>query len=1065
MKKAVTDLYEDFLENTLDEIKTSALKKITVDLFEVLDKKPQLNFNKIKTIIFDIRDYYTYFPNDEDLDSTYFDKFLEIYDCYLSAEDKLDILLIINDKKSFKRFALKHYDTLEKEFQKTIFIDGTTISELDMLEDFQYKIDCLFGTGNYRAQWWCDYNLEILVDLYKIFGENIKIFNNGIIEKYDLNQLYYLKSNDLEELLVYEITSKSKGSIVQLLTAFSKHNVCDEIFEFTKIDSVITTEKEINKVLESIKEKCLESFFDCDEYSRSFYSRIYNEILREKVDKLILSDENNVDDVFSIDYLRALNLLASYSKEELINSHLYLKSFKIFLEQFLKRYKEPVTKEVLLIVEQLFKRAINKKDIINILGIENEKTLWHFYKTDEIVGRFNIPLEMIKESNSKQYKQLKGEWIEKNARDDRNIVFDSRENLKNAEIILKLLKFFGYDFSKKLICLSECKVKVVLDYVSKKNQSYIDTLKEVLKYDLNLLSDSNEIDINIFLACFDMLYTQECRNITFNRVVKSINSLSYALFPSNRHIEKNLDRLNLVAKGDPLLEKIEGIKLYDKYRFRIDSSIPDIDGSYEELNYSMVDMHSSEILSNGIGNYVLPDGVRASSCLTPNGKAASCLRHGAVNPNGRFFKVEDYNGIVAYSWVWRIGDVICFDNIEVTDKLLLRENYEKELFDIYQRVASELLSITKRQENRGVKLVILGRNKIDLANRYFENLQEVSKERREQFKPKSSEELYLKDSSLKQLVLAGDLDDEIKLEEVLPIYKYQRAGVESFSKFSKEELYRRVNSIYFDYCLENNKKYNAIRDKYKSGFLGEDWFVGKVDDDNIEFYYCGEDERLFLESKDYVESSVQKSKIEVNVIHPKKEIIEHILDRKNIEVDIQNIKEYLQRKDKDVFNLLAEYYTHFSRGLENFVNILENKAITSSAYGNHPGGMGCNGRHFISVAGAYAKYLQSPTFIITSDICVFSELPSIKGSQIDEKFRDTDYPFRMTNYAWEFHVLNSISLDKVKAIFVASSDILRLAQIVYIQELFENNLPLVEISDCSYIDNDVIKKYCKMKKM
>ena len=142
------------------------------------------------------------------------------------------------------------------------------------------------------------------------------------------------------------------------------------------------------------------------------------------------------------------------------------------------------------------------------------------------------------------------------------------------------------------------------------------------------------------------------------------------LLPHNYFLFPYLEKLNLVAKGDPFREKLAGISLYEEYRHRLTSTIPDMKGKYQGCDYEMVDLHSPEILSNGIGRYLFPNGEKVSSCLTPNGKAASCLRHGALNPNGRFFKVMHQDKLIAYSWFWRSGEVVCFDNIEITEEVL-----------------------------------------------------------------------------------------------------------------------------------------------------------------------------------------------------------------------------------------------------------------------------------------------------------------------------------------------------------------------------------------------------------
>ena len=48
-----------------------------------------------------------------------------------------------------------------------------------------------------------------------------------------------------------------------------------------------------------------------------------------------------------------------------------------------------------------------------------------------------------------------------------------------------------------------------------------------------------------------------------------------------------------------------------------------------------------------------------------------------MNPNGRFFKITRNANIVAYSWVWRRGEVLCFDNIELTEEVEKIKDYEK----------------------------------------------------------------------------------------------------------------------------------------------------------------------------------------------------------------------------------------------------------------------------------------------------------------------------------------------------------------------------------------------------
>lgn len=1049
-------LFPDIFEKYVEE----AEQKISVELAKVLEEKPDLAFKDIMTYVIDIGIYSYYFPEKKEEDSSLFDKLLDIYDYKLSDEERFAILLRIEDRNSFKRFALKHYDYFKESLARCVFIPANLVGDTDFLDDFQFRVDRLFKGLNYKVQWWY---LDNSIEIYKMFGDEIKFLDGRKLVKYFVNQLYCIKEDELEELFNYEISQNNPKNIGEFLGAFSSRKMVENN---SILKTSLDSKTKIERTLEAVKEQFDNRYAFFDIETRSSFSKIYSNILRENIGKKDEIDINQLDSIFSVSYLRALNELESYSKEELAGSSLYLKCFKLFIEEFKKNYGGELRDDLLIIVETLFKRVIKRKDIFVMLSIKNEKSLWHFYKTDEFVNTFNISLDTIKRCNTKQYNFLKKKYIEYRTRNiDEGELF-KREifDFEETNMIIGLLDILGFDITNKLIYEEKYDLVVLLKYFENKSEDYIKAIKKVLGNGFGNILKTYNANINTFLACFDVLYEQKCPNITINRMVKSLGSLSYVLFPSNFHIGGDLEKLSL-AKGEPLLEKIEGIKLFDKYRFRRDSSIPDIRGHYKDCDYQMVDLHSSEILSNGIGNYLLPNNTKASSCLTPNGKAASCLRHGALNPNWRFFKVEHNGKIIAYSWVWRVGDVICFDNIEVTDELLKVKDYEKILFDVYIKTTEELMKITGKVEVRGVKLVTLGRNEIDLANNYFDSLEEVPKKQRELFKPNGDEEIYLKDSSNKQLILGGDINDDIQIEDVKPIYKYQRPKVMNFSELNNEEVTRKINAIYFDYCLENNKKYQSLRNIYGGGYLGEDWFVGEKDNNRLDFYFRGDDERLFLEAKDYVDG-IEKPLYEVDIIHPEKELIENILNAKNIEVDYEKLGKYLDRTKREQFVLLSEYYTHYPGDLKNFANILENKAITSSEYGKHSGGDGCNGKHFISVAQvnseAYDIYLNPPTFIITSDICTFSN--KVKAvNLINDSFENSSYPFRNTNYVGEYHVLNSITMDKVKAIFASTYDISDLVKIIYLQDLFENRLPLVEIADNSYIDKEVIKRYCKIK--
>ena len=111
----------------------------------------------------------------------------------------------------------------------------------------------------------------------------------------------------------------------------------------------------------------------------------------------------------------------------------------------------------------------------------------------------------------------------------------------------------------------------------------------------------------------------------------------------------------------------------------------------------------------------------------------------------------------------------------------------------------------------------------------------------------------------------------------------------------------------------------------------------------------------------------------------------------------------------------------------------------------------------------YNYYAGSRTFILTDNICVFGT-PEFKYPKITDEFLNSKYPLRNSGHQGELHVLDKINLDKSIGIFVSQNRIDELVQIVYLQELFQNGIPIILFEDNTYVDKDVIKKYSKVLK-
>lgn len=1023
----------------------------------ILETKPSLTSKDIYLLVEKINSYYSYNKkHGKKVNNSYFEKVLNIYDTCISEKDRFNILLMINNKESFFKYAKKHYNFFKIKFQETLFVDPSSIFELDTLEDIEEDFNYRFKGNCYKLKL-VFFDGNIISSIYQSFREDIKFLVDNKIVKYYYKYLPYMNFKQLIETFINALKQDSTQKEVEMFwEALIKSKYKNE-WDSQYIYNLINNREILEKLIKSLKKHYILKSLN------NTVSSGFNKLFRTKVKEYDICD-NPPKDLFSLSYINSLNRLEELSSAERKKSSLYLKCFQIFLKEFLINYQDEISKEEINILDALFQRIINHKNIFKILSINNKKSLYHYYKTGKFNLNINIPFELVKNYNAKHYLELNSLYNEKFYQ--RTQINDINKYYQDNPIIIKSLKLLGYDLTKKIINKDYAQLVDITNNINEKPTDYVEKIKPLLLDFIDIASTKKKYTINAFFACFTLLYEQNNIKITFTRIKNMVDSITYALFPNNYNITNNLKKLNFIHKGEPLTEKVEGIKLYDSYRFRLYSSIPDIKGKIDNCEYQMVDMHGEEIISNGIEKYIVKDKL-ISSCLTPSGKASSCLKHGAINPNGRFFKVTYQDKIVAYSWVWRQGEILCFDNIEVTENSYKLDNPEYIIYTAYKNAADAIRKVTNEKENSGIKLVIIGRNDIDVSNQFIDKLERVNDYTENLFKPNSEDNLYLEDSSKKQLILSGKYSDDLKTDDVEPIYKYRRKEIKRFSDIDKEDLRKKINSIYFDYCLENNNKYEKITTNYIDGYLNEDWYVGYKKNNTCDFYYRGNDDRLFKEAKKYLKNKDLKIPSVPNIIKSPKENIDRLLNIKNYQFNIEEILTYLQDEKRQQFALKEIYYTHSPRSLETFSKILKDNAITSAEYGKHDGGNGCNGKNFISVArvnsGAYNTYAGSKTFILTDNICVFGN-PEIKQEIIVNKFLDSKYPLRNPGLDGELHVLDKINLDKSIGIFVSQNRIDELVQMVYLQELFQNEIPLIQFEDNTYIDRDVIKKYSKVLK-
>jgi len=802
--------------------------------------------------------------------------FIKIYNSYMNDETLIYLLLTLNIKTIAYYLLSNYYKRIKHALKKYViivpFITEYGISqEADKnfynkyCQDKAYEILHINLSFKLNISFWHSITDMLKISDYKdIFSYNKYLFK--------LLSIKTINSQTMMSFIQKEIAKENFKSAIALV------NLLNLNWNF-KIDFVNTLP--LSKWYKFLKAdnnwQIFIDKFNSNSYSEMFISKFYTDVITPLAAK-IHPNINNVNSIYDFEIILILKRLSFQKKTFNRKNSIYNKCFLIFLKQYQEKFQIILDEEDIKYVDLVFRRLVVANNVYTLFQFKNILSLIHFYKSNDYYQNIDLPKDYIKNYNVKKYRKVKKLILTK-----LNFYTDSLD-----ELALTATRFLDYENIVKILDSNlqfqnskqysnnnnnelNKKRQIFLDIypqfkplveiitnLDRKDEIYLKKVNMVIKKIKNKNDINLRYSINDYFYVFNNLYTRGLK-ITLTKLNKAVEDIQEFLLPYNEHIKINLEQFNYSTKGSPFLDKINGIKLYDKYRKRLYSSIPDYQNKYKTIEFGFVNMHDTAIISNGVcdGKYLYQNGKTYSSCLTPNGAAKNSLFHGAINSNGRFFEIKFGNKIMAYSWVWRAGDVVCFDNIEVTDEILKIEAWEEILFNSYLMTANDIIRITKAEINGGIKMVVIGRPKKDIRNKYIDNL----KDSPEIFKPTGSEDLYL-DSQKKQLWLAGKYDN-ISTKDVTAIYLYKRKEVVQFKTIDFDTLRLKANGIYYEYCMQNNIAYHKLNCNYIDGYLGEDWFFGRYENGNYDFYYVLNDDRLFDEAKTYIisEKNLNQSKL------------------------------------------------------------------------------------------------------------------------------------------------------------------------------------------------------------
>ena len=127
-----------------------------------------------------------------------------------------------------------------------------------------------------------------------------------------------------------------------------------------------------------------------------------------------------------------------------------------------------------------------------------------------------------------------------------------------------------------------------------------------------------------------------------------------------------------------------------------------------------------------------------------------------------------------------------------------------------------------------------------------------------------------------------------------------------------------------------------------------------------------------------------------------------------------------------------------------------------------------NGKYYISVAQinspAYQQYKKTGTIILDDNMQVNHQIKLEFNNPFDKSlFSDTSYPIRTSGIEGECHIFEKISRDHFKCLLTCSNDNIKLAQIIFLNEAYNLDLPIVLEETKSKIDTDFVKKHIKIK--
>lgn len=530
-----------------------------------------------------------------------------------------------------------------------------------------------------------------------------KFFDN-IIQKQNINKIIF----QLNPKIVIELYNKNK-EVFDTMTLLDWIKFCSHSKTFNENFQMILDTFEINDIESLFK---MNSWYKKDITSLKYIEEKYRKNIKMNG---ILEPIDETTSIFSEKYFKNMKEIREKIKNnEITKSDIQYKrllsNFILFLknQDIINNMEGIYFKEI----ERLFYKIVMGVSMTIVYQISSIEEIAIFNRLGHIdfdVSDFTA--EQLEKYNVKKHKQLYKQFEERKGH-----IRDYKK------LILKLIFMVGYNHAKSLLEIDATipTLEHLVGSVDVKNVVLNEQGDPILDSKImNLLfNDKDYSKIKEMLSNKDVdLYKyfprifSEWEMIKTNGKDQTLNTIIEFLKSDEISVPPQYYRLVGLFKYIGCSNSVvnETLSLHDQMLNRMESSIPRIIGMKDEYSYEILRLDDMEGLV--VGN-------KTQCCFKVLGNGYSCLKHALTSKNGRILAIKKNNEILSHSWIWRNGDLLCLDNIEISKKIS-----QVDFFEVYLRLFDEIIEESFKMEgfDSCIKNITIGFTNFDKKVNGIEN--------------------------------------------------------------------------------------------------------------------------------------------------------------------------------------------------------------------------------------------------------------------------------------------------------------------------------------------------------